>query len=152
PSAITDAGTINALRHDNVTNIEPWHFWSTSLGEQGYFLTREIAPIGRDITSPIPTVAAGTPCCGYYYYPDSGGGLGTDGRQGVWTYSAVGVDLAGNTTPVSNTLAITFDSVAPVTPVLDLPAAEDAGAFDNDNVTSIQPWHFWSTSLGEQGW
>src|SRR5438874_683246 len=110
--------------------------------------------------SPIPTVAAGTPCCGYYYYPDNQGGFGADGTQGVWTYSAFGVDLAGNATPVSNTLAITHDTVAPATPVLDLPAAEDSyplaitdaglvAALRSDNVTNTGLWHFWSNSFGE---
>src|SRR5436305_1390402 len=75
-------------------------------------MTRELSTNGRDVTSPIPTVAAGTPCCGYYYYPDNQGGSGADGTQGVWTYSAFGVDLAGNATPVSNTLSITHDTVA----------------------------------------
>src|SRR5207253_7055462 len=114
-------------------------------------------------TSPIPTVAAGTPCCGYYYYPDAQGGLGADGTQGVWTYSAFGVDLAGNATPVSNTLAITHDTVAPAKPILDLPAAEDSyplaitdaglvAALRSDNVTNTGVWHFWANSLGEQGY
>src|SRR2546423_1470924 len=89
-------------------------------------MNRELSPQLRDVTSPIPTVAAGTPCCGYYYYPDSAGGLGADGTQGVWTYSAFGVDLAGTAASWSNTLAIAHDTVAPVTPVLDLPASEDS--------------------------
>ena len=87
----------------------------------------------------------------YYFYPDVGGGLGADQRQGVWTYQAYGEDLAGNVSGWSNTLAITFDSVAPVTPVLDLPAAEDSGSSSSDNVTNIQPWHFYANVLGEQG-
>src|SRR6266478_1354338 len=29
----------------------------------------------------LPIFAAGTPCCGYYYYPDSGGGLGSEDRK-----------------------------------------------------------------------
>src|SRR5437764_1320813 len=125
-------------------------------------MTRELSPNGRDVTSPIPTVAAGTPCCGYYYYPDNQGGFGADGTQGVWIYSAFGVDLAGNATPVSNTLAITHDTVAPTTPVLDLPARaearrvgkNDAGlvaALRSDNITNTGVLHFWSNSLGEQG-
>src|SRR5437870_4456495 len=163
PVANTDASLIDAIHSDNVTNTGVWHFWASSLGEQGYFMTRELSPNGRDVTSPIPTVAAGTPCCGYYYYPDNQGGSGADGTQGVWTYSAFGVDLAGNTTPVSNTLAITHDSVAPATPVLDLPAAEDSypalitdpatvAALRSDNITSTGVWHFWASSLGEQGY
>ena len=120
--AVEDSGYSSS---DNVTNLQPWHFWATSLGEQGFFQTREIAPTGRDVTSAIPTVAAGTPCCGYYYYPDALGGFGVDGRQGVWTYSAYGEDLAGNVTPWSNTLAILFDTVAP------------AGSFMINNDTPI---------------
>src|SRR5439155_634656 len=117
PVAITDAGLIAALRSDNITNSGVWHFWADSPGEQGYLLTREPSPNGRDVTSPIATVAAGTPCCGYYYYPGNLGGLGANGAQGASTYRAFGVDLAGNATPVSNTLAITHDTVAPATPV-----------------------------------
>src|SRR5437667_79744 len=125
-------------------------------------MTRELAPNGRDVTSPIPTVAAGTPCCGYCYCPDTQGGCGGDGAVCVSAYSAFGVDLAGNATPVSNTLAITHDTVAPTTPVLDLPRSEErrvgketgAGlmaALHTDNVTNTGVWHFWASSLGEQG-
>ena len=96
-----------------MTRFEPWHFYASGLGEQGFLQTREIAPAGRDQLWTIPTTAAGGPCCGYFFYPDVGGGLGVDQRQGVWTYSAYGEDLAGNVSAWSNTLAITFDSVAP---------------------------------------
>ena len=136
---------------DNVTRFEPWHFYANVLGEQGFLQTREIAPAGRDQLWTIPTTAAGGPCCGYFFYPDVGGGLGVDQRQGVWTYSAYGEDLAGNVSAWSNTLAITFDSVAPVTPVLDLPASEDSGFSSSDNVTRFEPWHFYANVLGEQG-
>ena len=129
-----------------MTNIQPWHFYANVLGEQGFLQTREIAPAGRDQLWTIPTTAAGGPCCAYYFYPDVGGGLGADQRQGVWTYQAYGEDLAGNVSGWSNTLAITFDSVAPVTPVLDLPAAEDSGSSSSDNITRLQPWNFFANS------
>src|SRR5438093_1042851 len=48
---------------------------------------------------------------------------------------------AGNTTPWSNSLAITFDSIAPATPVLDLPAGEDSGYSHTDNITNVGVWH-----------
>src|SRR2546423_191721 len=89
-------------------------------------MTRELSPNGRDVTSPIPTVAAGTPCCGYYYYPDNQGGLGADGTQGVWTYSSSGSGLAGYASAWSSVVCSSDVTVAPVTPVLDLPAAEDS--------------------------
>jgi hypothetical protein len=41
------------------------------------------------------------------------GGLGADGRQGLWQYQTYFTDLAGNESGLSNWLAITFDSVAP---------------------------------------
>src|SRR5438876_1048574 len=163
PLAMSGWRLIARLRCGSITNTGVWHFWANSLGEQGYFMTRERSPNGRDVTSPIPTVAGGAQGCGYYYYPDNLGGLGADGTQGVWTYSAFGTDLAGNTTPVSNTLAITHDTVAPTTPVLDLPASEDSyplaitdagliAALRSDNITNTGVWHFWANSLGEQGY
>jgi hypothetical protein len=108
--AVEDSGFSSS---DNVTNVQPWHFYANVLSEQGFLQTREIAPVGRDLLWTIPTTAAGGPCCAYYFYPDVGGGLGVDQRQGVWAYSAYGEDLAGNVSAWSNTLAITFDSVAP---------------------------------------
>src|SRR5205823_4711145 len=118
---------------DNITKGDEWHFWASSLGEQGFFQTREIAPGGRDVTSAIPTVLAGTPCCGYFYYPDLAGGGTGDGRQGVWTYSAYGEDLAGNVSPLSNTLAIRFDSVAPLSFPTRRSSVLDSGVSSVDN-------------------
>src|SRR5438309_1916578 len=125
-------------------------------------MTRELAPNGRDVTSPIPTVAAGTPCCGYYYYPANQGGSGADGTQGVWTYSAFVVDLAGNATPLPTSPTRRSSDLAPTTPVLDLPAAEDSyplaitdagliALLRSDNITNTGVWHFCASSLGEQG-
>src|SRR5947208_11733162 len=103
--AITGAGLIVLSFPTRRSSDLVWHFWASSLGEQGYFMTRELSPKVGGVHVPIPTTRAGRPCCGYYYYPDNQGGSGADGTQGVWTYSAFGVDLAGNATPVSNTLA-----------------------------------------------
>ncbi len=72
----------------------------------------KLAPNGRLVTSNWNGDTGSA--CHCYYFPDSGGGLGADNRQGVWTYSAQFTDLAGNASPLSNTLAITFDSIAPV--------------------------------------
>src|SRR5260370_27847006 len=71
------------------------------------------------------------------YFPGSGGGLGADNRQGVWTYQAEFTDLAGNASPISNTLAITFDSIAPAAPLLNLPASEDSGVSQTDHITNV---------------
>jgi hypothetical protein len=68
----------------------------------------------------------------------------------VWTYTATYEDLAGNVSPVSNTLAITFDSIAPVAPILDLPASQDSGSSNTDNVTNVGTWTFFANTAGQQ--
>jgi hypothetical protein len=144
--AAEDSGSSHT---DNITNVALWHFVSNNPGEPGQVNIVELAPNGRVL--PQSFYADGASGCYCYYYPDTGGGLGADRRQGVWTYWAYGEDLAGNTSPWSNSLAITFDSVAPTTPVLDLPAGEDSGSSHTDNITNVGAWHFWANSLGEQG-
>ena len=134
---------------DNITKVDVWHFFANSAGEQSLVHARELAPNTRDVTYTYFTDSGGGQG-GAFFYPDSGGGLGADSRQGVWTYSATFEDLAGNLSPVSNTLAITFDSIAPVAPVLDLPAAEDSGYSSTDNITKVDVWHFFANSAGEQ--
>src|SRR5260370_18325601 len=71
------------------------------------------------------------------YFPDSGGGLGADNRQGVWTYQAEFTDLAGNASPVSNTLAITFASIAPGAPPLKLRRAHVSRPLQTDSTTPV---------------
>src|SRR5439155_1632199 len=75
--------------------------------------------------------------------------LGPDGRQGVWTYTAWVVDLAGNQSATSNTLAISVDTVAPDAPVLDLPADQDSGTSSSDNITNVNYWRVVSGSANE---
>jgi len=106
--ASQDSGSSNS---DNITNVAYWTFFASNPSENVTTAITEVAPNSRTITTPWsgdPTSA-----CHCYYYPDSGGGLGPDNRQGVWTYTATYTDLAGNTSAVSNTLKITYDSIAP---------------------------------------
>ncbi|HTZ06005.1 MAG TPA: carboxypeptidase regulatory-like domain-containing protein [Gaiellaceae bacterium] len=133
---------------DNVTNVSTWLFFPSSPSEDVTTAVTEVAPNTRTIT----TLWAGDPtsACHCYYFPDSGGGFGADNRQGVWTYTATYTDVAGNTSAVSNTLAITFDSIAPDAPVLDLPASEDSGYSNIDNITNVGVWHFFANAAGEQ--
>ena len=144
--AAEDSG---ASSTDNVTNDAVWHFFASGPSETGFAHVEELSPNGRDAIQSWN--ATPTNACNCYYYPDNQGGLGADGRQGVWTYSATFEDLAGNLSPVSNTLAITFDSIAPAAPVLDLPAAEDSGASSTDNVTNDAVWHFFASGPSETG-
>src|SRR5438309_1908691 len=87
----------------------------------------------------------------YGAYPDVGGGLGPDQRQGTWTYTAWATDRAANVSALSNELAITFDSVAPSAPVLDLPAAQDSGVSQADNLTSAATWVYMGAVPVEAG-
>jgi uncharacterized repeat protein (TIGR01451 family) len=125
-----DSGRSNT---DNVTNVDQWHTIYASFGDAILLPTTETAPNGRVITyAAVPN---------FVFFPDAGGGLGADHRQGTWTYQAVGRDLAGNESGPSNILAITFDSIAPAAPVLDLRDTDDSGASNTDNVTNVGAWH-----------
>ena len=115
--AVEDSGSSSS---DNVTNVAAWNFFANTPGEAGFNVTRELSPNGRDATWTFGASASSGCFC--FYYPDNLGGLGVDGRQGVWRYQTYFMDLAGNQSGLSNVLAITFDSVAPLVPVLDLPA------------------------------
>src|SRR6185312_8193918 len=128
---------------DNVTNLAVWHFFAAPAPEVGLSHVEELAPTGRDMIQSWNADPGSA--CHCFYFPDTGGGLGADSRQGVWTYRATFEDKAGNVSPVSNTLAINFDSIAPIAPVLDLPAAEDSGFSSTDNVTNVDVWHFFAT-------
>ena len=94
-----------------MTNVAAWNFFANTPGEAGFNVTRELSPNGRDATWTFGASASSGCFC--FYYPDNLGGLGVDGRQGVWRYQTYFTDLAGNQSGLSNVLAITFDSVAP---------------------------------------
>src|SRR5438046_38147 len=79
--AVEDSGFSHT---DNITNVGVWHFWASSLGEQGFFQTREIAPGARNVISARSVAAVQTCARPNYYYPDTGGGGTGDGSQGVW--------------------------------------------------------------------
>src|SRR5436309_851302 len=64
--------------------------------------------------------------------PSSAGKQRSDGRQGLWTYTAWVVDRAGNVSAVSNALAIRFETMATDAPVFDLPLV-----FDSTSSTEI---------------
>ena len=57
-----------------------------------------LSPNGRELTG--GAYSANTPEWGFVGtfapFADPAGGLGADGRQGVWTYTAWAIDLAGN--------------------------------------------------------
>jgi hypothetical protein len=114
---------------DGVTNVAVWHIYG-SLDDAHSVPTFEHAPNGREQTYPaFPS---------WTFFPDADGGLGPDGLQGTWTYQARGVDVAGNTSEWSQPLAIVFDTIAPLTPSPpDLRAADDSGAFGDDEVTNV---------------
>jgi uncharacterized repeat protein (TIGR01451 family) len=130
-----DTGLSNT---DNVTNFTTWHIYASS-GDGTVVVTTEVAPNGRVTTFEAP------PSRPFTFLPDTGGGLGPDQLQGTWTYQAKGVDLAGNVSALSNVLAISFDSVAPAAPVLDLREADDSGASTTDNVTNAGSWHIFAS-------
>src|SRR5438067_521096 len=124
---ITNPALIAQYSSDNVTNVDQWHFVANTPGESGFVRITERAPTGRVLLDSY-FADAGAGCrCGAYF-PDSGGGLGPDGRQGVWVYNAFYVDVAGNIGAGSNFLLIHFDSIAPPAAFLDLPASEDSYA------------------------
>src|SRR5438876_29873 len=160
---LTSAVCCCVLQSDNLTNAAIWEFIVSAGGEAGTYSQREVSPIGRNLVSSAPLVAGGAfqfdglyvypgGYMGHYgAYPDVGGGLGPDQRQGTWTYTAWATDRAGNVSALSNELAITFDSVAPSAPVLDLPAAQDSGVSQSDNLTNAAIWEFIVSAGGEAG-
>jgi uncharacterized repeat protein (TIGR01451 family) len=129
-TAAEDSGRSNA---DDVTNSGQWHIYA-SPGDGNIVVTTEVAPNGRVTTFET------TPGRLFVFFPDAGGGLGPDGRQGTWSYTAHGEDLAGNRSADSNVLAIAFDSIAPAAPVLDLRDADDSGSSSTDGVTNDDTW------------
>src|SRR5918994_1673691 len=138
---------------DNVTNINYWHYVANTAGEPAFGDFHELSPNGRELTGGAynANVAEWGFVGTFAPFADPLGGLGVDGRQGVWTYTAWAIDLAGNQSATSAPLAITYDTVAPLTPVLDLPAVEDSGFSSSDNVTNVQPWHFYANVLVSRG-
>ena len=59
-------------------------------------------------------------------------------NDGVHTYSALQVDVAGNTSPIGGSLRVTIDTVGPApTPAPDLEAASDSGVSNTDNITNV---------------
>ncbi|HEY3193683.1 MAG TPA: Ig-like domain repeat protein, partial [Candidatus Dormibacteraeota bacterium] len=134
-----DSGVSNS---DNITNVDVWHFFAAPPTESTVTAITELAPNGRLDTSNWPGDVGSA--CHCYYFPDTGGGLGADHRQGLWSYTARFTDLAGNASALSNLLAISFDSIAPAAPVLDLPAGEDSGVSNSDNITNVDVWHFFA--------
>ena len=99
---------------DNVTNINYWHFVANTAGEPAFGYLHELSPNRRELTG--GAYSANTPEWGFVGtfapFADPAGGLGADGRQGVWTYTALAIDLAGNQSATSAPLAITYDTVA----------------------------------------
>ncbi|HEV8685768.1 MAG TPA: Ig-like domain-containing protein [Gaiellaceae bacterium] len=120
-SPAEDTGLSNT---DNVTNFAIWHIYA-SPGDGNLVVTTEVAPNGR-----VTTFDA-APDRLFVFLPDPGGGLGPDKLQGMWTYTAQGVDDAGNVSALSNVLAIVYDSIAPAAPIVALP---DVNAADRSSV------------------
>jgi hypothetical protein len=61
-----------------------------------------------------------------------------------WSISAQSIDLAGNTSAVSETVQLTVDTAAPAAPTTppDLQAASDSGYSNTDNITNVLIPHF----------
>jgi len=55
---------------------------------------------------------------------------------GTWDYSVRSFDAAGNSSPMSDSLAVTFVSAAPAPVAPDLQAASDTGISNTDNITN----------------
>ena len=67
--------------------------------------------------------------------------------DGAHAISVTATDAAGNISTKSGTLAVTTDTVAPLTPATpDLAAASDTGASDSDNLTNDQTPTFTGTA------
>src|SRR5207248_10996899 len=58
--------------------------------------------------------------------------------DGIYVYTALATDRAGNVSALSGELMVTIDATAPAAPSApDLESASDVGLSDTDNVTSI---------------
>src|SRR5207249_544654 len=75
---------------DDVTSINYWHFMANTAGEPAFGYLHELSPNGRSSTGgAYDANAPGWGFVGSYApYADGAGGLGSDGRQGGWTYTA----------------------------------------------------------------
>jgi len=61
----------------------------------------------------------------------------SDLAEGSHSFAATATDAAGNTA-TSAVLTITVDSTAPAAPAIDLPASDDTGSSNTDNITGLR--------------
>ncbi len=111
-SVASDTG---ASRSDNITYATTLRFFAT--GSPYYRLYRDGVQVSGDYESEVS--------------------VDTVGDEGVYGYTLIAVDAAGNQSLPSETLNVTLDTIAPAVPdAADLQPESDQGPSDNDNLTN----------------
>ncbi|MFI5377668.1 MAG: Ig-like domain-containing protein [Tepidisphaerales bacterium] len=114
--ASTDSGLSST---DNITNAASLKFYvSTGADSMRLFINgAQVTPDGQ----PSGEVTVASP------------------GDGVWSFTTMAVDVAGNVSPASAALSVTVDTVAPAVPAApDLQDGSDSGSSNTDNITRIK--------------